>query len=245
MHGPWINMSELPQCVEDDVWLFQLFIWCAKQRDFETSRSLAASALKVSKSKWERGVRRLEAEGLIAVVCSAASTRVTVLRSVIYGDPAGSGGSLSGSVGAASPVAADPADRGAVSACPPGSPFEVTLYLDLLGKLVPLMGEEEMREAAEESIDALGHFSPGPHMGRLEVNLVKKVVLPGLCQSMKFEFGEEELAIQSIMVGHSGRGLVRLEPIDELEYGFEDLEELTELAKREGWSSVFDGPIAY
>lgn len=80
----------------DDPWIFYLFVWCirsARYKDcadglergqFQTQRSAAADALKVSPSKWYRGMERLHKLGCVKIETSNNRTTITVCNYETY-----------------------------------------------------------------------------------------------------------------------------------------------------------------
>lgn len=91
----WRKM--LDSDVMQDDWLCRLWMWCllsakwngGKRGQFETSRSIASDILKVSGSKWYRGIMRLRDLGCIdveAVGANSNRTRITICKFKTYQD---------------------------------------------------------------------------------------------------------------------------------------------------------------
>lgn len=83
--------------VMQDDWILRLFIWClvsAKWRDgkdikrgqFDAGRNQAADQLRVSPSKWYRGIQRLVELGCITIEVNSNRTRITVCNYSAYND---------------------------------------------------------------------------------------------------------------------------------------------------------------
>lgn len=102
MHGGYIKVwrKMLDSEVMQDDWMCRLWVWCmlkarwqesqrdddAKRGQFHTGRIRASDELKVSPSKWYRGIQRLKDIGCIEIEVNSNRTTITVCNFSTYQD---------------------------------------------------------------------------------------------------------------------------------------------------------------